>query len=319
MNLFQQIRQIPGDIQEGFKTADRVQQKMINDGVGYGESVLDPRFKTKVAEQGISARGTPAKFLGAYASRMLIDAANDGTRTYWWRYNHPLAIAQRGLEAGVNRSWLQSPTARAAVALGIAAPAVAAAGTYDITNPEEQFRPKGFAQTYSQPGTDDRRKTQQPAQEMFERFFLGRTGDPLKYETAKKEIPDLTPRRYGNYMDYLYNDKGLLGLGVIKGTTENLQGTPEVRLLGFPANIPMAAGFAAGTTGAVLAGKGSKRLGIPGGKTPMARAARGLAGGLIGSLTGVAAGNVVNEQIAAGNRPQLPTVNNYQNISADRI
>jgi hypothetical protein len=51
----------------------------------------------------------------------------------------------------------------------------------------------------------------------------------------------------------------------------------------------------------------------------MARAARGLAGGLIGSLTGVAAGNVVNEQIAAGNRPQLPTVNQYQNISADRI
>ena len=38
----------------------------------------------------------------------------------------------------------------------------------------------------------------------------------------------------------------------------------------------------------------------------MARAARGLAGGLLGSLTGVAAGNAVNEQIAKGNRPQLP-------------
>ena len=319
MNLFQQIKRAPQDLLEGFRTADGIQQNMINQGIGYGESALDPRFKKKVAEQGISARTTPAKFLGAYASRMLIDVANDGTRTYMWRFNHPLSIAQYGMQKGVNKSWLESPTARAAVLLGIATPAVAAAGTYDITNPEEQFRPKGFAQSYSAPGTDDRRKSEQPVQEMFERFFLGRTGEPLKYETAKKEIPDLTPQRYGNYMNYLYNDKGLLGLGLVKGTTENLQGTPELRLLGFPATIPMAGGFIAGTTGAVLAGKGSKRLGIPGAKTSTGRAVRGLAGGLLGSLTGVAAGNVVNEQIAAGNRPQLPTVNNYQNISADRI
>jgi hypothetical protein len=319
MNLFQPIKQVAQDLQEGFKTADRIQQKMINDGMGYGQSVLDPRFKTKVAEAGIYARENPAKFLGAYASRMMVDAANDGTRTYWWRYNHPLAIAQRGLESGVNRDWVGSPTARAAIALGIAVPAVAAAGTYDITNPEEQFRPKGFAQTYSALGTDDRRTSQQPVQEMFERFFLGRTGEPLKYETAKRDIPSLTPQRYGNYLDYTYNDRGLLGLGVLKGTTENLQGVPELRMLGFPVNIPMVAGFATGTTGAVLAGKGSQRLGIPGGKTPLARAARGLAGGLLGSLTGVAAGNAVNEQIAAANRPKFPTVNEYQNISADRI
>jgi hypothetical protein len=319
MNLFQPIKQVAQDLQEGFRTADRVQQKMINDGMGYGESIFDPRFKAKVAEAGILGRDNPSKFLGAYASRMLVDAANDGTRTYWWRYNHPLAIAQRGLETGVNRDWIESPTARAAIALGIAVPAVAAAGTYDITNPEEQFRPKGFAQTYSEPGTDDRRRSEQPVQEMFERFFLGRTGEPLKYETAKKEIPNLTPQRYGNYLNYTYNDKGLLGLGILKGTTENLQGTPELRMLGFPINIPMVAGFATGTTGAVLAGKGSKRLGIPGGQTPLRRAVRGLAGGLLGSLTGVAAGNAINEQIATANRPKLPTVTDYQNISADRI
>ena len=319
MNLFQPIKQVAQDLQEGFKTADRIQQKMINDGMGYGQSVLDPRFKTKVANEGIYARENPAKFLGAYASRMLIDVANDGTRTYMWRWNHPLAIAQSGVQSGINRSWIESPTARAAVTLGIAVPAIAASGAYDITNPEEQFRPQGFAQTYSAPGTDDRRTSQQPVQEMFERFFLGRTGEPLKYETAKRDIPSLTPQRYGKYLDYTYNDKGLLGLGLLKGTTENLQGVPEIRMLGFPVNIPMAAGFAAGTTGAVLAGKGSQRLGIFGGKTPLARAARGLAGGLLGSLTGVAAGNAVNEQIAAANRPKFPTVNEYQNISSDRI
>lgn len=319
MNLFQRIKQVPLDLQEGFKAADRIQQQMINDGMGYGQSVFDPRFKTKVAEAGILGRDNPAKFLGAYASRMMVDVANDGTRAYMWRWNHPLAISQSGLKAGVNREWLESPTARAAVTLGIALPAIAASGAYDITNPEEQFRPKGFAQTYSEPGTDDRRTSQQPVQEMFERFFLGRTGEPLKYETAKRDIPSLTPQRYGNYLNYTYNDKGLLGLGLLKGTTENLQGTPEIRMLGFPVTIPMVTGFAAGTTGAVLAGKGSESLGIAGGKTPLRRAVRGLAGGLLGSLTGVAAGNAVNEQIAKANRPQFPTVNEYQNISSDRI
>ena len=78
----------------GFKKADLIQQRMIRDGVGYGQSVLDPRFKAEVAKKGISSKTTPAQFLGAYTSRTLIDVNNDGTRTYWWRYNHPLAIAQ---------------------------------------------------------------------------------------------------------------------------------------------------------------------------------------------------------------------------------
>jgi hypothetical protein len=56
------------------------------------------------------------------------------------------------------------------------------------------FRPKGYAQKYSEVGSEDRRETSQPGQELFERFFMGRTGQPLKYETAKQDIPDLTPR-----------------------------------------------------------------------------------------------------------------------------
>lgn len=278
------------DVKRGFKKADIAQQRMIREGVGYGESVLDPRFKKEIATKGITARETPAQFLGAYTSRMLIDVANDGTRTYWWRWNHPLAIAQRVGEVGVSADLIESPTARAIGALAIAAPAVAAAGTYDITNPEEQFRPKGYAQSYSAKGTDDRRKTEQPVQEMFERFFLGRTGDPLKYETAKKEIPDLTPERYANYMNFLYQDKGLLGLGIVKGTMENLQGKPEVRMLGFPVSTPMVAGFATGAAGA--------RLGAMTGSTPKQRAVRGIAGGLAGSLAGVGLGNAVDQVIA---------------------
>ena len=282
----------PGILQsfkKGFKTADVIQQDMIRRGLGYGETVLDPRFKKQVAEAGITARQAPAQFLGAYTSRLLIDVANDGTRTYWWKYNNPFAIAQRVVEVGLNPKAIPSPTGRALAAIAIAAPAAAAAGTYDITNPQEQFRPKGYAQEYAPKGAEDRRKTAQPAQELFERFFLGRTGDPLKYETAKQDIPDLTKQRYSNYMNYLYQDKGLLGLGVLKGTKENLQGTPELRLLGFPVTIPMATGFVTGTAGATI--------GARTGGTPREKAVRGIVGGLAGSLAGVLSGNVANQVI----------------------
>jgi len=285
----------------GFKKADIAQIRMVREGLGYGQSVLDPRFKEAIKAKGISARETPSQFLGAYTSRMLIDVGNDGTRTYWWRWNHPLAIAQRVAEVGVQE--IDTPTGRAAAGLAIAIPAVAAAGTYDITNPEEQFRPEGYAQTYSPKGAEDRRATAQPTQELFERFFLGRTGDPLKYATAKEEIPSLTPERYSNYLNFLYNDKGLLGLGIVKGTMENLQGHPELRMLGFPVSVPMVTGFAGGTAGAKIAASG--------GGTPKQRAIRGAVGGLLGSLGGVATGNVVNELLATNARNQLPTTAEY--------
>jgi len=315
MSLTGKVGSIFQNLKQGFKTADQIQGQLAakanEKGLGYGQSVLDPRFKQEIAKAGITARETPAKFLGAYISRATVDIANDGTRTYWWKFNHPLAIAQKGVEQGINRDLIESPTARAAVALSVAVPAIAAAGTYDITNPEEQFRPKGYAQTYSERGAEDRRQTAQPAQELFERFFLGRTGEPLKYETAKQDIPSLTPERYANYQNFLYNEKGLLGLGIIKATSENLEGKPELRMLGFPATIPMAGGFAAGTIGATLAGRT--------GTTNRQRAVRALVGGLTGSIGGVAGGNVVNEAIASANRPTLPTIQEYQSTSPDRI
>lgn len=315
MNPIQYLQQIGQDVKQGYKTADAVQRQMLREargkGLGYGESILDPGFKKAIAAKGITARETPAQFAGAYLSRTLIDLANDGTRTYWWRWNHPLAIAQRVVGMAVDPSVIKSPTARAVTALGIATPAVAAAGTYDITNPGEAFRPTGYAQTYSPKGAEDRRQTGQPAQELFERFFLGRTGDPLKYATAKEEIPNLTPERYANYMNFLYQDKGLFGLGIVKSTTENLQGYPEARVLGYPVNIPMAGGFAGGSLAATAAAR------LPG--TPRQKAVRAMAGGLAGSLAGVTAGNVTNEVIASANRPKLPTTAEYQNLSADRI
>jgi hypothetical protein len=312
------IKGIYQNIKKGVRIADEVQRKTaanIEGGLGYGQSIFDPRFKESLLKKGVSARQTPAQFVGAYTSRLLVDAANDGSRTYWWRYNHPLAVAQKGVEYGVNP--IQSPTARAAAALGIAAPAIAAAGTYDLLNPGEMFRPKGYAQSYSEVGSEDRRQTAQPAQELVERFFMGRTGSPLKYETAKQDIPSLTPQRYANYQNFLYNERGLLDLGIVKGTMENLQGVPEVRALGFPVTLPMAGGFVAGSIAARQAMVQSRAITpegkkvtefIPGRKG----AVRGIVGGTVGSLAGVAVGNVMNAAIAAANRPQLPTTAEYQ-------
>jgi hypothetical protein len=116
-------------------------------------------------------------------------------------------------------------------------------------------------------------------------------------------------------MNYLYNDKGLLGLGIVKGTTENLEGIPEVRLLGFPATIPMAGGFAAGTAGAIIGAKiGSKATDADRGITRNYSKAprRSIIGGALGSVLGVAMGNAINETIAAANRPKLSTLNSYQ-------
>ena len=114
-------------------------------------------------------------------------------------------------------------------------------------------------------------------------------------------------------MDYLYNDKGLLGIGIVKGTMENLQGVPEVRIAGFPFSLPGAGGFAAGTTGAIVAANTVKRASSnvikPAERRSIAK--RGTLGGVVGSALGVAVGNVMNEQIASANRQRLPTLQNY--------
>jgi hypothetical protein len=139
-----------------------------------------------------------------------------------------------------------NPTEKAMLGLAIAAPVAATAGTFDLTNPGEQFRPKGYAQKYSEKGAEDRRETAQPGIELIDRIVLGRQGQPLKYETAKQEIPDLTKERYSKVMRNYYQDKGLLGLGLVKATDENIQGVPEARIVGFPVGLESAGALAGG-------------------------------------------------------------------------
>lgn len=332
LNKFQQfLTSIHKNVSEGIqKSAEAT--RVANE---YYPSVLNisGKYHKELKKQGVSLRETPVQAAAAFGARLITDLTNDGTRGVYWRYNHPLAALDKAIdktiEAAVGeKAYKELGKAKTGlISASVAVPATALAGTYDITNVGEMFRPKGFAQSYAEEGSEDRRETSQPAQELFERFFLGRQGRPLKYETAKQDIPSLTPERYANFMRHYYQDKGLFGL--LKVTPENLEGVPELRMLGYPVNIASTAtaiGGLAGTSIALRSKKAGKSVvtqpglaGIandvttttttPGYQKGLTR--RGLIGGAAGALTGAAAGTVVNSIIAQANRPKLPTTTEY--------
>jgi hypothetical protein len=285
-------------------------------------STVSPKFKKELAEvKGITLQDTPQQFLGAYAARILTDVGTDSTRHLYWRYNHPMAIADTIIEKAAGPSYqMLNPTQKATVGLMVGAPTAASLGVFDITNPGELFRPKGFAQSYAEEGSEDRRESTQPGLELVERMFLGRQGRPLKYETAKEDIPDLTKERYSNYMKNYYQDKGITGLGLVKFTPENLQGEPEARIVGFPIGLQSVGALAGGATALRSAMKSQPpvitemrgtqeiRRRVPG----ATRRAAGIT--LAGSLAGALAGNLTNKAIASlNNNPErLPDTLEYQ-------
>lgn len=253
-----------------------------------GTSTVNP------ARPSISFQETPAEFLGAYAARVATDVGSKSTMMHWWRNNTAPAVADQFTAKTIDAHGINlSPTQKAVIASTVSIPFFVNTGTIDVTNPGEFFRPKGYAQMHPEVGAEDRRETAQPGLELFERLVLQRQGQPLKYETAKEDIPSLTPQAYGEAMRSYYQDKGVLGLGVLKGTTSNIQGVPEVRMLGFPVGIPAVASLAGGVAGIRMAAN-----------QPSPRARKLAAGGLAGSLVGMAAGNLVNQAISAINRPQ---------------
>jgi len=277
----------------------------------YNPSILKdiPGLKGEYHQQlnslGVSMADTPTQAVGAFGARLLTDLTNDGTRGIYWRYNHPLALLEKGAEAAIGKETYKQlgPTKTGLITAAVVAPATALAGAYDITNPAQMFRPKGFAQSYAEEGSEDRRETSQPTPELFERFFLGRTGRPLNYETAKADIPSLTPERYGNYLRNYYQDKGFLGL--VKATPENLEGVPEARMLGYPITIPSVTTAIGGIAGASAAIRTAPLV-----KTSFKR---GLAGAVGGAATGAMLGNLANAALAA--KPverQLPTTAQYE-------
>ena len=307
---------------QNLKTGFQKAEDIMSARQDYRHSVIDPEFYKNVKQgyQGpdrsvkgnkkVNLPGTEnvGEFLGAYAARVSTDILSDGTRQFYWRYNHPLAIGQKIVEQAVPQLGdIKSPVQRALVTGAVGAPTAASLGIFDVTNPGELFRPKGYSQSYAEKGSQDRRKTAEPGMELFERFFLGRRGRPLKYETAKKDIPDLTPERYGQAMRSQYQDRGVLGLGLLKGTTANIEGYPEIRVVGFPVGL-QAVGATAGGIAGLKTAASQNLLTNRGSKTQRLKAA-GMT--LAGALGGAATGKTLNMAIASANRPKYLTTSDY--------
>ena len=292
-------------LRKGWEKASAIMTAMGD----YGHTVLPTKegrkFYKRLGKEGITTE-TPLQLAGAMGARLLTDLGEDATRKVYWRYNHPMAISEK-VSQGVMGEGIKRYTQPQKAAIGLAAvgvPVSASLGTYDITNLAELGRPKGFAQSYAETGSEDRRETGQVGPELVDRFVLGRQGRPLKFETAKEDIPDLTKQRYSNYMNFLYNEKGPLGVGVIKGTMENLQGEPEARIVGFPVGLQAA--------GALVGGAGAARAVMnPNVKQPRVKA-RTVAGiSAAGALTGALAGKLANRMIASAGQSDLPTTEEY--------
>ena len=325
--LYGALSQTKQDLKEGYKTANLIMEgsgdqlhtvlpyitpgarrfyRYLKEGVPQGTDQLKGKQLPPTAS--ISPLQTPVKFAGAVGARLLTDLGDDATRHLYWRHNHPMAIADRISDQVIGDRLHKAgynPTQRAGITLaGIGIPTSASLGVWDITNPGEQFRPKGYAQNYADVGSQDRRRTGQPGLEFVERMVLGRRGRPLKYETAKQDLPNLSRGEYSDFVRDYWQNKGLTGLGLVKGTMRNIEGYPEARIIGFPVGLQAAGALAGGAVAIRQAATPSTGV-IPKARTVMGRGAAGaLAGGVAGKLTNMA--------LAAAGRPKYPSTMEYQ-------
>ena len=386
--MFQQLINLGQSVKTGFKRGVELQDQLANKKSTntnrkkrYSHSVipgLAGGYYDELNRVGINMQ-KPGEMLGAVGARLLTDVADDASRHTYWRYNHPMAIGDVIAEQIIGDNIYNYNSAqRAAIELGaVGIPVASHLGVFDATNVSELGRPKGFSQNYAALGSEDRRETSNPIAEGFDRYILGRRGRPLKYETAKEDIPDLTKERYSNYMNTLYNDRtsgvapgalvaglgtgaalalgknklrnvigggalaaglgaGLGSTGILKTTTENLEGKPEALIVGFPVGFEAAGGLVGGATAVNLAmGKpkvtdtpigidppknvvpgskkvtGDRKTGMRMTYETMPSARKVLGYGVAGAATGLIAGKMINSLIAAGARKELPSTDEY--------
>ena len=154
------------------------------------------------------------------------------------------------------------------------------------------------------PSDSDPAVTQNAVMEVGAKYFLGKTGNLLPYNEFVKHRPDVSKSDYIKYKAFKYDKEGDMDLtdgdftvptGVIKGTLDGIHG-PEIQFLG--RSLP------ATTTGIpVVSAMTGGVLGV--------RSKRPIRGGLIGGLTGLAAGSVtgiITEEVrrrAVSNQTQL--------------
>jgi len=166
---------------------------------------------------------------------------------------------------------------------------------------------------------EDDKVSTTPAGELAARYLLGRSGRLLPWEEFTTERPDVSPGDYEAAKRF-ERDRGLFDVGLMKGTTRNVNGEPEYQMMGF--RMPMSAaatavgtmagaGAAAALAEGAIAAVANKRnlrklpepvraavmgLGLhrfPGPRRVVAAAAGGIAGGVAGNLGSAAINNLL--------------------------
>ena len=191
------------------------------------------------------------------AGLVAADLASDGMRNVWWFLNAPQAIAQVAMFQGMrqatanaaegdpNLSPNQALIRNRNLRMAAAAPAWIAT-SIGIGN---FMRQPGYKAAVPDP--ENPTETANPAAELANRYFLGRTGSLLPYDEFVKERPDVSRDEYNAYKRYLFS-----GNSPIKATMDGIQG-PEVTFMG--KSIPLATGLIPMAGAVIGARRGIKR------------------------------------------------------------
>lgn len=199
------------------------------------------------------------------AGRAAGDVASDASRTQYWRFNHPYAIAREGLSKLAGDSKLGGALASFAGIQAIGQ----TSGAFDLGNPGQAFRPKGMQAAY--PSDKNLTQPENPLKELAGRYLFGRGGKLLPFDQFSQERPDVSRETYDKYDRYLKARPDAMpagtfdlgGFGVLKGTSEGING-PEIRFAGTPVtpgSVVAGVGTAAATAGVYKAANAA-RLGV---------------------------------------------------------
>jgi len=179
--------------------------------------------------------------------------------------------------------------------------------------------PFGGAEGYKAalPSEDDPTKSSNVLGEVGLKYLMGRTGQLLPYEEFKKVRPDVSRDEYNRYQAFKYDKREdynptdgdlTIGAGALKFTDEGIHG-PEVQFLG--RGLPVTTGIVP-YTAALAGGLAGARYG-QGMKNP-----RAAIGGLLGGLTGLAAGQVGGNIIEGERRRRNSLENQMQGGNAEQ-
>lgn len=300
-------------------------------------SAINPRdYGTVFGKESLGADAKAAYVAG----RLVNDFVGDGSRLPLWTLNHPLAhmavvggeisrlsgfapttteldeiqqrmdvsrpearnewVRQNGFSDNGVGEGIPLQLANKTIPLTASLALVGASGSHDLGNLLQGGRTPGFQAVLA--SDEDPRQSTNVVGELLARYFLGRSGRLLDWEEFTQERPEVSRTDYEGYNAFQFQ-KGIADLNLLKATSRNLNGEPEVVAMGF--QVPLSGASAAG--GAMVGGMAGataladmienevvKRGVRPEGAMEFARtpAGRRTAGAAIGALAGAISGNL---------------------------